>query len=152
MGARLRLDQLPPAMQAQALAQLERQEAANLQPKFGLEPAPEDAHRMRQDRGPKLNKTEAAFASWLAAKFPALQVEREGVTLLLANGVRYTADFAVFNPGGDLVLYEVKGGKFWDDAVVKLKVAANKYPRIAFWLATPADRTKTTWKIERVFV
>ena len=39
----------------------------------------------------------------------------------------------------------------YDDAVVKLKVAANRYPRVAFWLATPADRTKTTWKIERVF-
>lgn len=114
-------------------------------------PASDDGPRMRQDRGPKLNKTEAAFVGWLALKFPALQIEREGVTLLLANGCRYTADFAVFNPGGDIVLYEVKGGKFWDDAVVKLKVAANKYPRIAFWLATPADRTKTTWKIERVF-
>jgi hypothetical protein len=111
----------------------------------------EGSPRMRQNRGPKLNKTEAAFAAWLGAQFPDLQVEREGVTLLLANGVRYTADFAVFNPAGDLVLYETKGKKFWDDAIVKLKVAALRYPKIAFWLTSPADRTLSTWKLERVF-
>ncbi len=117
-------------------------------------PAPaveEGSPRMRQNRGPKLNKTEAAFAGWLAAQFPDLQVEREGVPLLLANGVRYTADFAVFNPAGDLGLYEVKGPHAWEDSIIKLKVAAARFPRIAFWLATPVERTKTTWKLERVF-
>ena len=106
--------------------------------------------RLRQKRGPKTNKTEAAFAVWLSAKFPDLEAKREGVTLLLCNGVRYTADFAIFNPGGDLVLYEVKGPHAWDDAIVKLKVAASVFPRVSFWLASPADRQKLTWRLERV--
>ncbi len=113
-----------------------------------------DGPRLRQNRGPKTNKTEAAFESWLRAKYPGVQIEREGVTLLLANGLRYTADFSAFNPDRSLVLYEVKGApgaKIWDDSIAKLKMAASKFPTIEFWLVNPTDRTKTDWRIERVY-
>lgn len=103
--------------------------------------------RMRQDRGPKLNKTEAAFAAFKRLGPDA----RESLTFRIGNGVRYTPDFCVFLPSGAIVAYEVKGEHMWDDAAVKLKVAASLFPLVEFWLATPADRTKATWKIERVF-
>lgn len=110
--------------------------------------------KLRQNRGPKTNKTEAAFESWLRAKYPGVQIEREGITFLLANGLRYTPDYAAFNPDRSLVLYEVKGApgaKVWDDSIAKLKMAASKFPTIEFWLVNPKDRTKTDWRIERVY-
>ncbi len=108
------------------------------------------APRMKQNRGPKLNKTESAFQDHLRATFDGSQIEREGVTLLLANGVRYTADFADFNFEGRLTLWEVKGEHAWDDAIVKLKVAAARYPRITFYLASFKRKTGL-WRIELVF-
>ena len=117
----------------------------------GIIAATVEKHRMRQNRGPKENKTEAAFHAWLAGQFRESTIYREGVTLLLANGLRYTADFAIFNATGELVLYEVKGPHAWEDSLVKLKVAASVYPTVSFCLASPADKTKTSWRIERVY-
>lgn len=96
-----------------------------------------------------MNKTEAAFYAWFKSRFPDLPIYREGVTLLIGNGVRYTPDFAVFNPGGGLVLYETKGF-MRDDAAVKIKVAATTFPRAEFWLATACNQSKATWNLERV--
>lgn len=51
----------------------------------------------------------------------------EAITLKLAEGLRYTPDFLVMRADGTLEIHEVKG--FWeDDALVKIKVAAEKFP------------------------
>lgn len=109
----------------------------------------QESPRLRQKRGPRENKTEAAFAAWLRARNADCQVEREGITLLLANGVRYTPDYAVISQEGRVSLWEVKG-YMRDDAAAKLKVAASRFPRFAWWLATATDRTLTKWRIEKV--
>lgn len=78
----------------------------------------------------KMNKTEAAYAQILEA------MKRHGdlrewwfnsLTFLLADDTRYTPDFALIHPDGEMSFTEVKG--FWrDDAKVKIKVAARQYP------------------------
>ena len=77
---------LPPRLQAQVTAQLA---TAALQ---------KDAKpRLRQSsKGP--NKTEAAFAAYLRAQDPGNVVLEQAVTLVLANGLRYTPD--AFRPSG----------------------------------------------------
>lgn len=109
----------------------------------------QESPRLRQKRGPRENKTEAAFAAWLRARNADCQVEREGITLLLANGVRYTPDYAVISQEGRVTLWEVKG-HMRDDAAVKIKVAAARFPHFSFRLATATDRTLTDWRIEKV--
>lgn len=109
----------------------------------------QESPRLRQQRGPRENKTEAAFAAWLRARNADCQVEREGITLLLANGVRYTPDYAVISQEGRVNLWEVKG-YMRDDAAVKIKVAAARFPHFSFRLATATDRALTDWRIEKV--
>lgn len=105
--------------------------------------------RLRQNRGPKLNKTEAAFEAYLAAAFPRRKVHSQAVTLLIANGCRYTPDFLVEQLSAEKPMaYEVKGPHAWDDALVKLKVAAAVHPWIEFYLVSRAK--PSGWRCERV--
>ena len=110
--------------------------------------APAVKHRLRQQRGGKLNKTEAAFGEHLRRLFPGAAVHEQAITLRLANGCRYSPDVVVVEQPGSLVrAYEVKG-HMRDDAAVKLKVAATAYPWISFYLVTQRGGT---WEIDRVF-
>jgi len=77
-----------------------------------------------------MNKTEAAYSQVLEAKQLAGEIlwwSFEGITFKLADGCRYTPDFAVLAADGELQMHEVKG-YFMDDAKVKVKVAAEKFP------------------------
>jgi hypothetical protein len=127
---------------------------------FGLAPSPapvttEPANpRIRQNRGPKLNKTETAFYDHLRALYSADAVEPHAMTLVLANGCKYTPDVVVWSrdveePGG-VAMYEVKGRHAWDDAIVKLKVAATRFPCFEFFLVSRDDERPGGWRIERV--
>ena len=77
-----------------------------------------------------MNKTEAAYANHLETLRQAGEVawyQFEGVKLRLADSTFYSPDFAVMRADGLLEMHEVKG--YWlDDARVKIKVAADKYP------------------------
>ncbi len=77
-----------------------------------------------------MNKTEAAYAAHLEGLKTLGQVEWyafEAVTLKLAADCRFTPDFVVMLPNGLIEFHEVKA--FWaDDARVKIKVAAEKFP------------------------
>jgi len=77
-----------------------------------------------------MNKTEAAYAGHLEARKAAGEVAWylfEAVKLRLADNCFYTVDFAVMLTDGVLEMHEVKG--FWaDDARVKIKVAAERFP------------------------
>jgi hypothetical protein len=73
------------------------------------------------------------------------------MTLKLANGVRYTPDFIVaLSPVvqeiAQVLAFETKGF-LRDDAGVKIKVAAQQWPWIAFHLVT---KRKGGWDVERV--
>ena len=140
------------------LAKLPRMSAACLA-RNGLTKAPavdmsHDPHdvtpakTLRQKRGPKLNKTEAAFGEWLKSRTPAT-VRAQEITLSLGNGVRYTPDFSVTDAFECCDFYEVKGF-MRDDAAVKLKVAASKYPEFTFFLVHRDKSAPSGWKIEEV--
>lgn len=78
----------------------------------------------------KMNKTEAAYAAVLEARKHAGDVlwwEFEPMNLRLADKCFYQVDFLVMVKGGQLECHEVKG--YWtDDALVKIKTAAAKFP------------------------
>jgi hypothetical protein len=81
-----------------------------------------------------MNKLETLFLqSYLTPRIFSgefLSAEFESVKLRLAKTTFYTPDFLVATPN-EFIFFEVKG--FWeDDARVKIKVAADKYPHFKF--------------------
>jgi hypothetical protein len=78
----------------------------------------------------QMNGTEAAYAHHLDARQASREILRywfEALTFRLADGCRYTPDFVVQMPDGMIEIHEVKG--HWeDDALVKIKVAADLFP------------------------
>jgi hypothetical protein len=83
---------------------------------------------------PRMNGIETRRSIELEALRRAGEIqawEFEGVTLRLAHDCRYTPDFFVLENSGAIRFEETKG--FWrDDARVKIRVAAEKYPYFAF--------------------
>lgn len=81
-------------------------------------------------RPSRMNGTERAYSVVLEARRQAGELlwwAYEVVTLKLADDTRYTPDFAVMLANGELEMHETKGF-MRDDAWVKLKVAAEKFP------------------------
>lgn len=81
----------------------------------------------------QMNKTEAAYARTLEVskrEGGIIGYWFEGITLKLADGLRYTPDFLVMKSNSELELHEVKGSPaiFRDDAKAKVKMAAEKFP------------------------
>lgn len=78
----------------------------------------------------EMNKTERAYAAKLETEKMAgliLWYEFEPLKLRLADGCQYEIDFLVLTADRSLEVHEVKG--YWtDDALVKIKVAAEKFP------------------------
>jgi len=77
-----------------------------------------------------MNTLEAAYAAYLESlrtHGSILWYSYEALKLRLADNTFYTPDFFVMTSTGSLEVHEVKG--FWeDDARVKIKVAAEKFP------------------------
>ena len=97
---------------------------------------------LRQRTGPKLNKTETDFLAWLLERYPEKEIRAQAVTLVIANGTRYTVDFTNLRQG---LAWETKGAHAWDDSLVKLKVAASQYPELKFHLV---QRNGADWRIQ----
>lgn len=78
----------------------------------------------------QMNKTEAAYARHLELLKRAGEISYysfDSVNLRLADNTFYKPDFLVMKSNGNLEIHEVKG--FWqDDAKVKIKVAADRFP------------------------
>jgi hypothetical protein len=135
------------------LAQMQAEDAGRLKPwkPSAPMPTPEPASKsktsatlLRQNtKGP--NKLEAAFAAVLRAENPGVQIREQAVTLLLANGVRYTPDMMILEPGRQEA-WETKG-HMRDDAACKLKIAASIWPQITFWLVW---RKAGVWHRQRI--
>lgn len=110
---------------------------------------PTAAPRLRQSaKGP--NKTEAAFAAHVRACYPGKAVLEQAVTLVLANGLRYTPDlFLPSGPHGSPrpAFYEVKGF-MRDDAAAKIKMAARVHDWADFFLVTKQGRTCGGWDVQ----
>ena len=129
---------------------------------FGGVPAPEPCaaaiptvNRLKQKSGDGLNKTERAFFEYLKSGQPVEdlvhdqhEIRPHGITLVLANGTKYTPDFFYKAPG-NLRAYEIKGAHAYDDAIVKLKVAASQNPWLTFYLVS-GDSKGSPWKIQKL--
>lgn len=116
--------------------------------------APEKDRLRQNKKGP--NKTEAAFALHLRETQPGREINEQGITLLLANGLRYTPD--IFLPpilNGKVesitpLAYEVKGF-MRDDAAGKIKMAAKIHPWITFYLVTRRKKASGGgWQIQEI--
>ena len=80
-----------------------------------------------RNRTEGMNKLEAKYAAKLDADPDVAWFVYESVTLKLAKNTRYTPDFFVQKTDGSVECHECKG--FWeDDARVKIKCAAEKFP------------------------
>lgn len=105
------------------------------------------SHALRQDRR-GLNKTEAAFAEWLRETYRT-EPMREGLGFRLGNGCVYWPDFITFQSFPSVRAYEVKGF-MRDDAAVKIKAAATRFPSVQFFLAFRDKSKPSGWRIEEV--
>ncbi len=95
------------------------------------------AKRLRQSSKPLMNKLETEFYERIKDR-SYRETYSQAMTFRLGNGVKYTPDIAVIGACG-IDCYEIKGPKMWDDAVVKIKVAASTYPRIHWWIVWKKD-------------
>ena len=102
--------------------------------------------RIRQAKGRRhvrgrMNKTEAEYERlFLGGKAHGY----EEITLRLGDDCRLTIDFWMLADDDVLEFHEVKG--FWrDDAKVKLRVAAERYPHFRF---RAFRKDKTGWHVE----
>jgi hypothetical protein len=88
--------------------------------------------------GPRYrSKGEAAYARSLEVLQRAGDFREwryEAITLRLGDRVRYTPDFYIRRLDGSIELHEVKGPYAYEDARIKLQVAAAMYPEFAFYL------------------
>jgi hypothetical protein len=76
-----------------------------------------------------MNKLEADFEQWFLMGKPH---GFEQIKLRLADKTYYTPDFWVLGDDDVLEFHETKGGPWMDDARVKIKVAAERYPQFRF--------------------
>lgn len=96
-----------------------------------------------------MNGTEKAYASLLELQKRAgaiLDYRFEAVKLRLADLTFYSPDFLVVKEDC-FELHEVKGGFIRDDAMVKIKVAAESFPWIKFMLCQYKGKQ---WRIHEV--
>ena len=92
-----------------------------------------------------MNKLETAWGAQLTAQKMTWLFER--ITLKIADDTRYTPDFFSLGLTDDVpTFYEVKGF-MRDDARVKLKVAADRFPMFRFYLVT---RKGGAWQVEEI--
>ncbi|MEO9145114.1 MAG: hypothetical protein ABI237_06105 [Ginsengibacter sp.] len=81
-------------------------------------------------KGNKMNKTESAYNNYLEVQKRIGEViwyEFEPMNLRLADKCFYKVDFLVLTKNFQLEVHEIKG--YWtDDALVKIKTAAEKFP------------------------
>lgn len=116
-----------------------------------LNPAPSKARRVKQRTKPKSNDLELEFGAHLRRlhENSSLGIWEQALTFLLANSVRYTPDWVMLCAETGLHCYEVKGKRMWDDAAVKIKVAASVYPNVHWMIVWKDDNG--TWKTQALY-
>lgn len=78
-----------------------------------------------------MNKTEERYSEVLNERVKSGEVLGwwfEKMTFKLADDTRFTPDFAVLLADGEMEMVDCKGWKSEDDALVKIKVAAETFP------------------------
>ena len=121
----------------------------SLAPGRGEPKAAKRQPRGTQDGGSRMNKWEARYADRLQAMQAAGDVagfDFEALKFNLGHRCWYCPDFVVTLPGGRIECHEVKGF-MRDDAAVKIKAAARRFPAITFRLARIA---KGAWVVTEI--
>lgn len=96
----------------------------------------------------RMNGLEARYAGHLEAQRRAGRIvfwKFGELKLRLADSTWYTTDFYIMFPDGHIEIHETKGF-MRDDANVKIKSAAEKYPEFAFVLV---KQVKGEWQFKR---
>lgn len=105
------------------------------------------------DPGGRMNITERRRAFELEAKRRAGAIrswEFEAIALILADRTRYHPDFLVEENDRSITLEEVKG-RWYDDARVKIKVAARRFPYFRFRALRPLRKAQGGgWHVEDI--
>ena len=98
----------------------------------------------------QMNRTEALYEQRLQILQQTGTIQWfafEAIKLKLADKTYYTPDFLVLNSDGMLECHEVKG--FWrDDARVKIKVAAQKFPFRFLAVTMQSKKAGGDWDVE----
>lgn len=98
----------------------------------------------------QMNKLEAQYAGLLEQRRIIGEVEWfsfDAIKIRLADNTFYTPDFLVMLADGTLEVHEVKG--FWeDDARVKIKVAADKFPFRFIAVMKKSNKSGGGWTFE----
>jgi hypothetical protein len=100
-----------------------------------------------------LNKTEGAYQQHLDLLQKAGEIvwyRFEAVTLKLGPDVRYTPDFLIMLPDGQLEAHEVKGGWFRDDAKAKVRIAARMFPLAFQIVRARSKKDGGGWEVEKI--
>lgn len=100
----------------------------------------------------EMNRTEAAYAQVLESQKAAGEIldwKFEAVTLVLAKNTRFTPDFMVQLPSGEIQFRETKGFMM-DDAWVKLKLAASLFPFAFLLVRKQAKKDGGGWEVTEV--
>jgi len=103
--------------------------------------------RVRQSAKPLMNKLETEYFDVLKASYPTATIRPQSKKYRVCNGSVYCPDFtAIIN--GIETAWETKGKHSWDDAMLKIKVAASVWPEVDWWLVwKDASGRWTTQKI-----
>ena len=101
--------------------------------------APTPRTRLRQSSKPLMNKLEQEWFDIVKRQHPNLPSPRpQAKTYRIGNGVRFTPDVTASiwpsDEGARETAWEVKGRRAWDDAIVKLKIAATTLPEVRWIL------------------
>lgn len=88
----------------------------------------------------KLNKLEKSYL-WYLRSLRVPQLRIQAITLKLADDTRYTADFTYVDENGRMVFADTKGAHVWEDAIIKMRVAARQFTEFRFTIVTQVKRT-----------
>ncbi len=105
--------------------------------------------RVRQSSKPAMNKLEQEWFDIVSGIQWHHGPRAQAVRFRLCNGVTYTPDVfaATWQEAGRPTAWEVKGKHAWDDAIVKIKMAAHEWPEIDWWLVW---KENGVWKTQRI--
>lgn len=107
--------------------------------------------RTRPRRAGEMTQIERDWEAQLELRRAAgllVRIDYEPERLRLAKDTTYQPDFRVVMADGEVVFFEVKGPHAWEDAIVKLRVAAELHP-YRFVMVT-RDKVTRAWREEEI--
>jgi hypothetical protein len=109
--------------------------------------------RARIPKSPYRSKLEAEWALVLEAMKRDRQLvayHYEPMSLRLGQGAFYMPDFLIVWHDGEVSFDEIKGGFAREASIVRIKVAASRYPFFRFRLVRKGKRGEAPWNIEEI--